>query len=264
MKKDKEDPRSSSLFHILQLIPRLKTLKFILLENVQGFETSDVRDEVLRTLNESEFIYQEFLLNPVQFGIPNSRLRYYLLAKKKPERFCFQVKDAIMEELPQLCDNVENELKEIVWEYKKAASSFCFIENVLDNGNVTLVPDKILQKYGKILDVVTSNSTRSCCFTKAYTHYIEGTGSVFCPEDPELVAQIYEQLKDVPKEKEEYLTLLKKLNLRFFTPREVARLMCFPSDFLFPDSLTNKQKYRVLGNSINVHVVALLTRILVS
>ena len=33
--------------------------------------------------------FQEMLLSPVQFGIPNSRLRYYLLAKLSPRQFPF-------------------------------------------------------------------------------------------------------------------------------------------------------------------------------
>jgi len=34
---------------------------------------------------------QELLLSPTQFGIPNSRLRYYLLAKQRPLLFCFEM-----------------------------------------------------------------------------------------------------------------------------------------------------------------------------
>ena len=30
-----------------------------------------------------------------QFGIPNSRLRYYLLAKRKPLQFCFAMQDEV-------------------------------------------------------------------------------------------------------------------------------------------------------------------------
>jgi len=33
---------------------------------------------------------QDLLLSPTQFGIPNSRLRYYLLAKQRPLSFCFE------------------------------------------------------------------------------------------------------------------------------------------------------------------------------
>jgi site-specific DNA-cytosine methylase len=43
-------------------------------------------------------------------------------------------------------------------------------------------------------------------------------------------------------------------------PGEIANLLCFPSDFTFPPGVTTKQAYRLLGNSISVHVVSLLLR----
>jgi tRNA (cytosine38-C5)-methyltransferase len=57
-------------------------------------------------------------------------------------------------------------------------------------------------------------------------------------------------------------SVLSTLKLRYFTPREVANLLCFPQYFEFPDSLSDKQKYRLLGNSLNVQVVTKLLRIL--
>jgi len=37
------------------------------------------------------------------------------------------------------------------------------------------IPDKILQKKAVLYDIVKPNSRRSCCFTRGYTHMIEGT-----------------------------------------------------------------------------------------
>ena len=41
-----------------------------------------------------------------------------------------------------------------------------------------LLEDKLLARYAKILDIVNRESTRSCCFTKAYSHYYIGMESV--------------------------------------------------------------------------------------
>jgi len=41
-----------------------------------------------------------------------------------------------------------------------------------------MLPKKVLSKLALVLDIVTLQSERSCCFTKAYGHYAEGTGSV--------------------------------------------------------------------------------------
>lgn len=58
------------------------------------------------------------------------------------------------------------------------------------------------------------------------------------------------------------LELKKTLKLRFFTSKEVARLMSFPSSFTFPDSVNEKQRYKLLGNSINVAVVGELIKLM--
>ncbi|KAL0022632.1 hypothetical protein WJX77_012018 [Trebouxia sp. C0004] len=58
---------------------------------------------------------------------------------------------------------------------------------------------------------------------------------------------------------------LQQLHLRYFTPREVANLHSFPSNFSFPSHVTVKQQYALLGNSLSVAVVAdLLTYLLTS
>ena len=53
-------------------------------QNVVGFETSDCCEKLLETLAETGYTHVEFILTPTQFGIPNSRPRYYLLAYLKP------------------------------------------------------------------------------------------------------------------------------------------------------------------------------------
>ena len=40
--------------------------------------------------------FKEFLLSPVQFGVPNSRLRYFLIARRG-QTFCFSTSDQICE-----------------------------------------------------------------------------------------------------------------------------------------------------------------------
>ena len=57
---------------------------------------------------------------------------------------------------------------------------------------------------------------------------------------------------------------LQSLRLRFFTPREIARLLGFPATFSFPEETTRKQCYKTLGNSLNVSVVAILLHHLIS
>lgn len=60
---------------------------------------------------------------------------------------------------------------------------------------------------------------------------------------------------------EGYLNCIKKLQLRFFTPTEISRLMNFPETFQFPSNITDKQKYMLLGNSVNVRVISELIKL---
>ncbi|XP_022790094.1 tRNA (cytosine(38)-C(5))-methyltransferase-like [Stylophora pistillata] len=315
------DPRSRSFLHILELLPQLsKAPDYILMENVKGFETSDTREHFLETLNACGYNYQEFLLSPVQFGIPNSRLRYYLLAKKKPLRFCFPTSVEIMESFPDMylhadrchchCsgshgnNKITPELKERTNNHEQStatersvemnqsarhnpACSKCLRRRNEGCSEVTtmnsssqvyelkhfrrigdyletdkddhyfkefLLPGKVLCKFALLLDIVNPQSERSCCFTKAYGHYAEGTGSVLkmATIDDSDIFRRYQDLSD-DKQKADLLSILK---LRYFTPREVANLHCFPHDFCLPSSLSVKQQYRLLGNSLNVLVVS--------
>ncbi|KAH9608124.1 hypothetical protein KSS87_001055 [Heliosperma pusillum] len=57
---------------------------------------------------------------------------------------------------------------------------------------------------------------------------------------------------------------LEKQGLRYFTPREVANLHSFPKEFGFPDHISIRHRYALLGNSLSIAVVAPLIKYLVS
>ena len=52
--------------------------------------------------------------------------------------------------------------------------------------------------------------------------------------------------------------MLRELELRYFSPAEISRLLGFPPQFSFPSTVTVEQQYKVLGNSLNVSMVGLL------
>lgn len=56
---------------------------------------------------------------------------------------------------------------------------------------------------------------------------------------------------------------LEQLHLQYFMPKEVANLHSFTKNFSFPEHVTRKQQYALLGNSLSFAVVAdLLTYLL--
>ncbi len=62
--------------------------------------------------------------------------------------------------------------------------------------------------------------------------------------------------------REELTADLRQLGLRYFTPGEVAALHSFPASFSFPQHVTLRQRYALLGNSLSASVVAALLRYL--
>ncbi|GIX79435.1 hypothetical protein CDAR_228681 [Caerostris darwini] len=124
-----------------------------------------------------------------------------------------------------------------------------------------LIPDDVLLKYWSVFDIVTDNSCNSCCFTKAYHRYAQGTGSVILAVKEAEADDIFDRVRK-SEDTQVQLTLLKKLKLRYFTPKEIANIMCFPNSFGFPSSVTVRQMYKSLGNSLNVFVVSCLMKLM--
>ncbi|NWW67721.1 TRDMT methyltransferase, partial [Ifrita kowaldi] len=298
---DVSDPRTKSFLYILDILPRLQKLpKYLLLENVKGFESSSARNELLQTLTTCGFKYQEFLLSPTCLGIPNSRLRYFLIAKLHHEPFSFQspgqvslfekVADKVGETSfsssseeknldPNVgpdCSSKKNLPKgaflfklETVEEMKRKHdqdndSSIQMLKDFLEEESEEMsqyfLPPKSLLRYAFLLDIVKPTCRRSTCFTKGYGHYVEGTGSVLQTAVDVELESVFKHIDNLPEE--EKLMKLSTLKLRYFTPREIANLHGFPLEFGFPEKVTVKQCYRLLGNSLNVHVVAKLISIL--
>ncbi|XP_030871485.1 tRNA (cytosine(38)-C(5))-methyltransferase isoform X8 [Gorilla gorilla gorilla] len=253
------------------------------------------RDLLIQTIENCGFQYQEFLLSPTSLGIPNSRLRYFLIAKLQSEPLPFQAPGQVLMEFPKIesvhpqkyAMDVENKIQEkniepnisfdgsiqcsgkdaILFKLETAEEihrknqqdsdlSVKMLKDFLEDDtdmNQYLLPPKSLLRYALLLDIVQPTCRR-------YGSYIEGTGSVLQTAEDVQVENIYKSLTNLSQE--EQITKLSMLKLRYFTPKEIANLLGFPPEFGFPKKITVKQRYRLLGNSLNVHVVAKLIKIL--
>ncbi|KAJ9702514.1 hypothetical protein PVL29_004314 [Vitis rotundifolia] len=88
LQKHSGDARAFSFLKILELIQHtLHPPLMLFVENVVGFETSDTHVKMIEILSKTGFVTQEFILSPIQFGVPYSRPRYFCLAKRKPLSF---------------------------------------------------------------------------------------------------------------------------------------------------------------------------------
>lgn len=317
LQKHSADARAFSFIKILELIPHmLQPPQMLFVENVVGFETSDTHEQMLEILRKIGLITQEYILSPLQFGIPYSRPRYFCLAKREPLSFhnpsynnklVFTPDPLIMLESIKPMDgelSQDNGLEEpniscqpikdfleieplfkghgelsFINEYDVSMDSEDGSDNTCNKGcgpkdmESTTGPNKIvdeiersdankspldnycvpislIERWGSAMDIVFPDSKRCCCFTKSYHRYVKGTGSLLATSE-------------VPQNgslKKPDICSLKHLGLRYFTPREVANLHSFPEDFHFPPHISTRQQYALLGNSMNITVVASLFR----
>lgn len=258
----------------------------LLLENVVGFESSPMRQRLHKVLVGRGFHVREVWASPAHFGVPNQRTRYFLLASRTGEldrpppaviapllldpgllaAACLSgtplepPRGEVGAEMQLGCAPLSDYLLPAALPAARADSAADAPSGAGDGAGggeaaaaSTAVAEHVLERYGAAMDLVGRASRRSLCFTKNYSRYIKGTGSVVCDGLAEGQA--------LPAD-DKSLEALRPLRPRFFAPREVANLHGFPAAFGFPPSVGRKKQYELLGNSLSVQVVAHLLRYL--
>ncbi|KAJ4749543.1 tRNA (Cytosine(38)-C(5))-methyltransferase [Rhynchospora pubera] len=263
LQKHSGDARASSFIKILEVMQHMCQPPLMLfVENVVGFEVSDTHNQLIDVIRGLGFVTQEFILSPLQFGVPYSRPRYFCLAKRKPLSFLnpsddnklilrppFDVHNKMMQ---PSCKQIKSFLEPQHVDFGKDKVEGG-LESIHDADQFT-VPTSLIERWGNAMDIVYPESNRCCCFTKSYYRYVKGTGSLLAT---------YQNAKQNSEEIDK-ANSLKELGLRFFTPREVANLHSFPPTFKFPDHITLKQQFALLGNSLSIAVVGPLLQYLFS
>lgn len=146
-------------------------------------QTSSTRVRLLSTLHALRYSTVELLLTPMQFGIPNSRLRYYLLAKASPLTF-----SRIDGKEPRIWRHIPGHGTD--WADPRLQSGeetvdttvACIREYLDEDTRVDPHPhaisERVLEKWGRLFDIVLPSARRTCCFTRGYTKLAERAGSV--------------------------------------------------------------------------------------
>ncbi|EIM91925.1 S-adenosyl-L-methionine-dependent methyltransferase [Stereum hirsutum FP-91666 SS1] len=201
--KGADDPRAESFLWIVRtLLPGLKEKGrepgWVLIENVAGFETSSTRQILIEVMKSLGYHTIELLLTPLQFGIPNSRLRYYMLARKTPfniplppssrpsdptsNECALPPEDRVWRHIPGRgydwvdprngldVESVENNVDEIR-RYLDRSKESRWKKVVGEDGKERwmhphMVSDRVLGKWGRLFDVVLPEARRTCCFTR--------------------------------------------------------------------------------------------------
>ncbi|CAG8583482.1 8952_t:CDS:2 [Paraglomus brasilianum] len=286
---DDKDNRAKPLLHLIELLPQLRyPPKFIFVENVLNFEKSKCREKLVRQLCHLNYSITECLLSPLQFGIPNDRLRYYLAAQRSHAARAQPAEEypstAFIhttwpffpaDESATTATTLSTSKPSMTQTFKVSTLDY-FLQSPRSNFNEFLVPREYLIK-----------NLQGFRFGRYYNRFRMGSLTRTNPKQVE-----YDFSNPVS---------LLNLGIRFFTPLEIARLHTFPVEweweywndnnvngddrdlnnkqpnngklprtfhpnllgsdkFTFPENITNIQKYRLLGNSLNVWVVAELFR----
>jgi tRNA (cytosine38-C5)-methyltransferase len=259
---DSNDKRCNGLKGIISLLNRIqKKPTWILLENVKGFIGSNMLQDWYHCLETNDYSWQEYVLCPTQLGIPNCRRRYYMICERS-KRFDSNKRlkdDASLSPLP-LQLSTEQKMRKCVQEYvvsHREESSDTPWESVILQDNVF---DK---EWAKHLGIVTTRDTITHCFTAAYARQLhKATGSILLMEEQQEDDHDNSVNSTASSAIDRSNIKQYKRRLRRFLPCELLRLFGFPDDFKFPKDISLEQQYKLIGNSVNVNVVAYVVGIL--
>lgn len=211
--RDIDDPRSQSFLSLIERLPDHRPVG-LGLENVPPFADSVAADRLRQTLDDRGYVWEETIRCPTQFGIPMRRKRFYLMARRK------DCASGSQETTPRFTERAER---------LDAGSNRKTLREYLDPSDTPadLVPAEWLERYAEAVDILDADDAQAvaACFTSAYGRSPVRSGS--------------------------YLREAERI--RFFRPREIARLMGFDDSFDLPAS--SRTAYRLLGNSLAIPVV---------
>ncbi len=139
--------------------------------SVTARQTSSTRLRLLATLRALGYAVVELLITPLQFGIPNSRLRYYLLAKASPLKFSgvSEQEDRIWRHIPGSGTDWADPRTQPGEETVQAVTTeLCEYLDEITGADPPphAVSDKVLEKWGRLFDIVLPSARRTCCFTR--------------------------------------------------------------------------------------------------
>ena len=199
------DPRSNALMHLIKSIKKLKKPpKYLALENVIGFEESPTCVTLLDTLESTGYNFMQFDLTPSQFGVPNERPRFYLLAVLNGEFSDSDVSDSALNlgavSVDAIADGVtvgrvDRAVRKCIPGVapRNPIALSAYLNDSLSPSELgdLIMTEKDLEKNASwCLDIVSPMDNYTSCFTKSYSKYFKGTGSVLLIPDPYLSVEI--------------------------------------------------------------------------
>jgi len=233
-----------TLFFDIANILRVKRPPAILLENVKNLMSHDKGNtfKVIKKTLEVELGYTIFpMVVDAKGFVPQHRERIYIVGFREPVKFSW---DALNKPDPA----------------SKKMSSVLHPENGTETNAFDFAKGYITGDAGKVNEKYTL-SDKLWNYLQGYAakHKAKGNGFGFGLVSPDdiartLSARYYKDGSEI------LVSRGKDKNPRRLTPRECARLMGYPDDFIIPVSDT--QAYKQFGNSVAVPVITEIARIM--
>jgi site-specific DNA-cytosine methylase len=208
---DLNDNRSKALLRLIDIVCETKPA-VIGMENVVGFENSQVFQMLRSRWSREGYRVETCNFCPTQIGWPNRRPRIYVLASLEPKVRLNRNHD--FETMPPihrlLLDEPEQEVHE-------------------GDRHLLWLTEAVANQYRTAIDKVDGSdpSAVTACFASSYGRTVIRSGSYLRVEN----------------------------RFRRFVPREVARLLGFPDEFVLPKQLDLRTQWRLLGNSLSLVAV---------
>jgi tRNA (cytosine38-C5)-methyltransferase len=256
---DAADTRSSGLKYVLDLLAKLADRpRFLFLENVKGFLDSDMFGVVVRHLEGLGYSCEAHLLTPLQFGLPNNRNRTYLVAELGTPRGRNVTESATTFPCPVYIGpgSAAVPLHSICRLATFEVRRHCAIAEDDTEPNAyggLYLPLATLQKpFLAGMSVVGAHDQATCCFTRGYGQVLHmSSGSLYLDDCAAPLAVEKLDRSDMTRYGG---------RLRFFHSRELLRIFGFPDTYVFPRDMSMRSRYKLVGNSVNVVVVAHVLR----
>jgi tRNA (cytosine38-C5)-methyltransferase len=248
---DEDDPRCAALRHLCEVLPQLaRPPRHILLENVKGFLDSRMHERWLASLDSAGYTHHEYVVSPHRAGLsPNERTRYYCLAERSDRFAAHRTGEPETDLHADREARTPHTIGEIVGDAALADA-----QSGLDLALLAISRKDLSKPWAATaLSIVGPNDRTSFCFTGQYGKGLNrACGSLYLPS----------KVHEGPLDDATRSSLAESVGgeLRRFSPSELLRIFGFPRAFSFPAGLPLKARFKMVGNSINVGVVARLLR----
>ncbi len=158
LQKDLEDSRSEPLLRLLPAIERILPSN-LALENVLGFENSRTYERLLKTLERAGYLWTSIELCSSDFGLPNLRPRFFLVASSSGQAD-LELAPVAMRQAP------------------RSVAEFLDTGDQLARWKHDLVVDAAqIDKFRHAINIATPESEVTRCFTSAYGRSVVRSGS---------------------------------------------------------------------------------------